>query len=103
MTEDESIVLKPREPFSSDAVLPQDADELAKFMDQPLPAIVETITGALAAGPKAWTVVAGHIVQGILKGKLYQQVSREIKELREKGKIPEDFADEKKYKYGFRS
>jgi hypothetical protein len=102
MAEEESIVLKPREPFS-DALLPQSADELAKFMDQPLTAIAETITGALAAGPKAWTVMTGHIVQGILQGKLYQQVSREIKELSDKGKIPDDFADEKKYKYGFKS
>ncbi len=102
MTEEESIVLKPREPFS-DAVLPQNADELAKFMDQPLTAIAETITGGLAAGPKAWMFMTGHIVQGILKGKLYQQVALEIKELRDKGKIPDDFADEKKHKYGFRS
>jgi len=102
MAEEESIILKPREPFS-DALLPQSADELAKFMDQPLTAIAEAITGALAAGPKAWTLMTGHIVQGILQGKLYQQVSREIKELRDKGKIPDDFADEKKYKYGFKS
>lgn len=98
----EEVVLKPREPFS-DALLPQSSDELAKFMDQPLTAIAETITGALAAGPKAWAVMTGRIVQGILQGKLYQQVSREIKELRDKGKIPDDFADEKKYKYGFKS
>jgi hypothetical protein len=102
MTEEESIVLKPREPFS-DALLPQSADELAKFMDQPLIAIAETITGALAAGPKAWTLMTGHIVQGIFKGKLWEQVSQEIKELRDKGKIPDDFADEKKNKYGFKS
>jgi hypothetical protein len=102
MAEEESIVLKSREPFS-DALLPESADELAKFMDQPLTAIAEAITGALAAGPKAWTVMTGHIVQGILQGKLYQQVGREIKELRDKGKIPDDFADEKKYKYGFKS
>jgi hypothetical protein len=69
MTEEESIVTKPREPFKpfSDVLLPQSADELAKFMDQPLSAIAEAFTGALAAGPKAWTVMTGHIVQGILK------------------------------------
>lgn len=102
MAENESIVLKPREPFS-DAILPQNADELAKFMDQPLTAIAETLTSALAAGPKAWTLMTGHIVQGLLKGKLFQQVCQEIKDLREQGKIPNDFADEKKYKYGFKS
>jgi hypothetical protein len=102
MAEEESLVAKRREVFS-DALLPQNTDELAKFMEQPLTAIAESITGALAAGPKAWTVMTGHIVQGILKGKLYQQVALEIKELRANGKIPGDFADEKKYKYGFKS
>jgi len=95
----ESVVVKPREPFR-DVILPQNADELAKFMDQPLSAIAESITGALAAGPQYWTVMTGHIVQAILKGKLLQQVSQEIKELREKGKIPADFAQKK---YGFQS
>jgi hypothetical protein len=95
----EHIVLKPREPYG-EVILPENADELAKFMDQPLQAIAEAVTGALAAGPKQWSVMAGHIVQGILKGKLFQQVSREIKELRDKGKIEDDFAEKK---YGFKS
>jgi hypothetical protein len=97
--EGESIVLKPREPFS-DMILSQNKDELARFMDQPLTAIAETITGALAAGPQAWTVMTGHIVQGMLKGKLFEHVGGEIKELRDKGKIAEDFAEQK---YGFKS
>jgi len=102
MSEDESIVLKPRELFS-DAILTENVDELAKFMDQPLAAIAETITGALAAGPQAsWKAIAGRIVQGMLKGKLFQQVSQEIKTLREQGKILDDFSDEK-HKYGFKS
>jgi len=101
VSEDQSILLKPRELFS-DAILPQNADELAKFMDQPQMAIAEAITGALAGGPKAWTLLTGHIVEGMLKGKLYQQIGQEIKELREKGKIRDDFADEK-HKYGFKS
>jgi hypothetical protein len=96
---DQSLVLKPREPFE-DAILPENADELAKFMDQPLTAIAEAITGALASGPKSWTVMTGHIVQGMLKGKLFPQVCREIKELRDNGKIPDDFAEKK---YGFKS
>jgi hypothetical protein len=67
----EGIVLKPRELFS-DVILSQNKDELAKFMDQPLTAIAETITGALAAGPQAWMVMTGHIVQAVLKGKLFE-------------------------------
>jgi len=59
MPEDDSIVLKPRELFG-DVILTQNADELAKFMDQPLTAIAETITGALAAGPKAVACTQSH-------------------------------------------
>jgi hypothetical protein len=101
MSEDNSIVLKPQELFS-DAILTQNADDLAKFMDEPLTAIAEAITGALAVEPKAWMGMTGRIVQGILKAKLFQQVSRELKDLRERGKIPDDFADEG-HKYGFKS
>jgi hypothetical protein len=32
--------------------------------------LLKSITGALAAGPKHWTVMTGHIVQAMLKGKL---------------------------------
>jgi hypothetical protein len=98
---DDSIVLKPHELFS-DAILTQNADELAKFMDEPLTAIAEAITGALAVEPRAWMAMTGRIVQGILKARLFQQVGRELKDLRERGKIPDDFADEE-HKYGFKS
>jgi hypothetical protein len=102
MADDESIVIKPRE-FSENLLLPENTDQLAKFMDEPLPAIAEMITGAMAAGPRSWMVMGGRIVQSIFKAKLYQQVSREIKELRDKGKIPKDFADETKFRYGAKS
>jgi hypothetical protein len=95
-------VIKPRE-FPDDLLLPENRDELAKFMDEPLPAIAEMITGAMAAGPKSWMLIGGRIIQSLYKAKLFQQLSREIKELREKGKIPNDFADETKYKYGAKS
>src|SRR5258708_6589429 len=97
--ENESIVQRPRELFS-DAILTENSDELAKFMEEPFSAIAETMTGWLAAGPKAWMMASGRIVQGILKGKQFQQVSREIKQLRDNGKIPADFAEKK---YGFQS
>jgi len=99
MTNSESIVVKPRE-FSADLLLPENADELAKFMDEPLSAIAEAITGAMASGPRSWMVMGGHVVQAMLKGRLFQQVSQEIKDLRDKGKIPADFAEKK---YGFKS
>jgi hypothetical protein len=97
--ETESIVVTPRDPFS-DVILSENAEELAKFMDEPVTAIAETITGLLAAGSKAWLPLTGRMVQAILNAKMYQQLGREIKELRDKGKIPDDFAEKK---YGFQS
>ena len=99
MADDESIVIKPRE-FSVDLLLPENNSELAKFMDEPLTAIAETITGAMAAGPKTWMMMGGRIVQSMFKAKLFQQVSEEIKGLRDVGAIPKDYADESKYRYG---
>jgi hypothetical protein len=99
MADDERIVIKPRE-FSADLLLPENNSELAKFMDEPLTAIAETITGAMAAGPKTWMIMGGRIVQSMFKAKLYQQVSEEIKGLRDLGAIPKDYADESKYRYG---
>jgi hypothetical protein len=102
MADDESIVAIPRERFS-DLLLPESKDELAKLMDQPAVAIVEILTGAVTSGPKDWMARTGHIVQAILTGKLHRQFAQEIKELRDKGKILPDFADERKSKYGFQS
>jgi hypothetical protein len=60
--------------------------------------IVEAITGLFASGKWGAAVVGGRIVQSALKFKLFQQVSKEIQELRAKGKIAAEFA-EKKYTF----
>jgi hypothetical protein len=99
MDEQNSIVLKPRIPFD-EALLAENKDALAEFLDSPVSAIVETIVGALSGGVKSWGPITGRVVQGALKGKLFQQVSREIEALRAAGKIPDDFAERK---YGFQS
>ena len=99
MTDGASYIIKrPEHPDLDQIILAENKDALAQFLDQPLAAIAEAITGALAAGPKSWAVFSGKLVQAALKGKLFQQLSREIKELREKGKIADDFA-EKPYGY----
>jgi len=101
MAEDESYIVKRRDEMDIDQmILHENKDALAEFLDEPLSAIAEAITGALASGPKSWAVSSGKIVQAALKGKMFQQFSRELKELREKGKIPDDFADKP---YGYQS
>ena len=78
----------------------RDSESLAKFMDQPLITIAEAVTGALSLGYSDAILVSGRLVQATLKGKLLKQVATEIKELIEKGKIKEDYANSK---YGFKS
>lgn len=97
MSDDESIVLK-RTEMLRDAILTQNSDELARFMEEPIPAIAETTVGVLASGRADLVTTGGRIVQAILKARLLQQVGIESKKLREKGKIAEDFADEKKHR-----
>lgn len=101
MTDGESFIVKRRDlPDLDQIILLENKDALAHFLDEQVTAIVEAITGALAAGPKSWAVTAGKLVQATLKAQLFQQLSREIQKLRDKGKIPADFAEKKN---GFQS
>jgi len=96
MAEDFSIVTNPRNYFDI-AQLPGTLEE---FLDQPLSYIAETVTGALAVGKTGTMVAGGRIVQALLKGKLFQQFGAEFNKLREAGKIPKDFAEQR---YGFQT
>ena len=77
-----------------------DKDNLESFLKQPASKIAAAITGALAQSKADAILIAGRLVQSALKGKLFEQLGREINELIETGKIPEDYADKK---YGFKS
>jgi hypothetical protein len=98
MGEDSALITKPRD--YSDIIKLQEPGVLEDFFDEPLPYFVATVSGALAAGKAGWFLAGGRIVQGMLKGRLFEQWSKEVKKLREAGRIPEDFADKK---YGFQT
>lgn len=93
MSDGETYIVKRRD--LADIMQTQDPGALAEFLEQPLPAIAELITGMMAAGPKVLAVSGLRIAQGALKARMFQQVAREIRELRESGKIREDFAEQK--------
>ena len=78
----------------------RDPEALTRFMDQPLQTIAAALTGALSSGYSDAVLIGGRLAQSALRGKLYQQVGREIKDLISKGKIKEDYANSK---YGFKS
>lgn len=94
MADESALIERPRD--YSDIIKLQEPGALEDFFNEPLSFIVATVSGALAAGKTGWFLAGGRIVQGMLKGRLFEQWSKEVKKLREAGRIPEDFA-EKKY------
>ncbi len=93
MADEESYIVRYRD--LAKIIRGQDATTLEEFLDQPLQVIAEMVTGALASKPQELAPIAGRLVQGALKGKLFEQVSREIIKLRDAGKINPNFAEEK--------
>lgn len=82
----------------------KDSKSLTEFLDEPKSKIAEAlvgfIAGALSMSKSDAILAAGRVAQAAIKGNAFKQVGIEIKELMEKGKIPEDFAEKK---YGFQS
>jgi hypothetical protein len=99
MSSDESFIVKKTDDLET-ILRQQNIDAISEFLDQPAVYIAETVTGALAEGMKGVGLSAGRLVQGALKLQLLKQFAREIKYLREKGRIKEDYAKEK---YGFQT
>jgi hypothetical protein len=96
MGDEQNIVVIPKD--SAEIARLELTTELERVLQQGVTPIVETITGLFASGKWGAAAAGGRIVQGALKYKLFQQVSKEIQDLRAKGKIADDFA-EKKYAF----
>ena len=67
------------------------ANAVYDFLQKPTIAIAEFLTGLLSSDQSTYKLSAGRLVQGAIKGRLLTQLGREIKELREKGEIKEDY------------
>jgi hypothetical protein len=79
----------------SDVAKLQEPGVLEAFLEHPLTSALETITGAFAVGGKGMGLAAGRFAQGIVKGKMYEQLASEIRVLRKAGKIPENLGETK--------
>lgn len=77
-----------------------DPKELEQFLNQPNVKIAEALTGLLSLGKSDVIQVGGRLVQAVLKKQAFTQLGREIKQLTERGKIKEDYANTR---YGFQS
>ncbi|MFZ0289308.1 MAG: hypothetical protein WBW98_04110 [Candidatus Sulfotelmatobacter sp.] len=93
---DEGYILKPKDP--SAIVRLQDPTVIQQLLEQPLTVIAESLAGYFSVGNGFWAAAGTRLAQAALKGRVFQQFEREFKNLRDKGKIPDDFA-EKKYRY----
>lgn len=73
-----------------------DPKSVFEFLQQPLTKIAECITGLLISESKDLKFSAGKLVQASIKGKLFSQLGKEIREYIEKGKIKDDFLSDPK-------
>jgi hypothetical protein len=93
---DESYIIKPTDP--SAIVRLQDPALIEQLLDQPLAIVAGAVTEWIKSGNGYCAGVGLRVAQAALKGRVFQQLARELDELRSKGKIPDDFA-EKKFGY----
>ena len=68
---------------------------VADFLEQPVGVVTEMITGMLIAGPAAWAGSAGKLVQAAFKARFFRQFAVEVEELRKKGRIADDWPEQK--------
>lgn len=99
MPDDEtSIVQSPRD--YSEVIEQLDSAKLQGLLEEHLTTLVEMVTGAAASGKMGLLVSVGKGVQGLLKYRNFRQFGEEFRRLRDKERIPGDFAEKK---YGFQS
>ena len=76
--------------FNEKLILIDDQNQLMEFLRGPTVAIAEVLTATLS-DPSITKLAVGRVVQGALKGKLLEQLGKEIDEHRAAGRIKEDY------------
>jgi len=98
MTDGTSIVITPKDPAS--IIKLQDPTVIEQLLENPPVVLAEVLAGWFSTG-NGFMVAAGcRVAQAAFKGKVFRQFARELKYLREKGKIADDFREKK---YGAKS
>jgi|SRR5229473_269994 len=96
--DDGRYIIKPKDP--SAIVRLQDPTVIEEILENPLPVLAEIVTGYIETGNGFWAGFGARLAQAALKGRVFEQFGREFKQLRDKGKIPDNFAEKK---YGYKS
>jgi hypothetical protein len=98
MTDDGTYILKPKD--ASAIVRLQDPTVIEQILENPLPILAEIVTGYIQTGNGFWGGFGARLAQAALKGRVFEQFGGEFKQLRDKGKIPDDFTEKK---FGYQS
>lgn len=88
---DESFIMAPKD--LGEALIAKDIKGITRFLESPGTAIAETLTGLMQSEKSLLATggeIAGKLLQGALKGRLYEQLGSELEELRSKGAIADD-------------
>jgi len=98
MTDGESYIIKPKDPAA--IVKLQDPTEVQHLLENPFEVIAQVVSGYFASGNGYWAHAGLRIVQSAFKARLFEQFDRELRMLRDKGKLPEEFSG---HKNGYKS
>lgn len=91
---DDSYIIEPKDP--SAIVKLQDRTIIQQMLEQPFAVLAESLAGYFAVGNGFFASAGVRLAQSAFKGEVFQQFEKELRYLRKKGRIPDDFT-EKKY------
>lgn len=93
MSDDGSYITKPTDPTA--IVKLQDPTVIEQLLKEPLTVIAEVTAGLIASGNGFYAGAGVRLAQAALKARVFQQFAKEFKDLRDKGRIPDDFTEKK--------
>ncbi len=87
MSDDESYIIKPKDPQA--IVKLQDPSVIERLLDEPAAVLAGVVSEYIKSRNGYFATVGTRLVQA----RLFQQLGREIDDLRAKGKLPKDFSE----------
>ncbi len=91
MSDDASYIVKRRDP--AEIIQSRDSAALSEFLKDPRSIIAGVLIEGFSHGPSAFAEPLIRVGVAALTGRALEQFANEIKTLREKGKIPDDWAE----------
>jgi hypothetical protein len=98
MANDGSFIIKPKDPAS--ILRLQDPTVIEQLLENPPAVLAELLAGWFASGNGFMAAAGCRIVQAAFKGRIFQQFAKEFSDLKQNGKIAEDFNERP---YGYKS